>query len=299
MTHKYSYLSRTDPLYDEINKVCDEVHDFLKDLTTAILERVLANPSNTHEVTLLTLLMKLFYNLNYQDLHPKYEDNLGHWMEILKRVMKLENTSEEVFKCKGAVLEVILLYANKYKEDVQSTIQGFCEEIWGLSSTASENPEFDPIVLNSLKFFKSLLSWHEMKEFFTQHMSSLMSSLIIPNIRINKVAVGVFEDEPESFVDYYFRAAELNTRRSAALDLLRVICRSYQTFEPFIKEQIANFLGMNERAPQDECTILGLVIDGCSKGYRDVDGCTQLWVDVEVVNITYQNIVKPTLSRMY
>lgn len=40
--------------------------------------------------------------------------------------MKLQNTSEQIFKCKGAVLEVILLYANKYKEDVQDTIKGFC-----------------------------------------------------------------------------------------------------------------------------------------------------------------------------
>ena len=114
--------------------------------------------------------MKLFYNLNYQDLHPKYEDSLVHWMDIMKGVMKLSNISEAVFKCKGAVLEVILLYANKYKEDVEATIKDFCQEIWELSSNATEDPQYDTIVLNSLKFFKSLLNWPEMKGFFSQNM---------------------------------------------------------------------------------------------------------------------------------
>jgi hypothetical protein len=37
--------------------------------------------------------MKIFYHENYQDLHPKYEDNLGNWMHILKQVMNFQNSS--------------------------------------------------------------------------------------------------------------------------------------------------------------------------------------------------------------
>lgn len=103
ITHKYTVMSRSDPLYAEIIKVCDEAHDFLKDLTTSVLQRVIAD-SNTGEAVILETLMKLFYNLNYQDLHPKYEDNLEHWMNVLKAVMKLPNASEPIFKCKGAAL---------------------------------------------------------------------------------------------------------------------------------------------------------------------------------------------------
>ena len=48
--------------------------------------------------------MRLFYNLNYQDLHPKFEDNLQNWMKILNIVMKLPNGNEGFFKCKGGAL---------------------------------------------------------------------------------------------------------------------------------------------------------------------------------------------------
>lgn len=48
--------------------------------------------------------MHIFYNLNYQDLHPMFEDNLSNWMEILKQVMNFTNSNEITFKCKGAAL---------------------------------------------------------------------------------------------------------------------------------------------------------------------------------------------------
>lgn len=73
-------------------------------MTTNVLQTVISNPNSSEEATILEILMKLFYNLNYQDLHPKYEDNLQHWMSVLKEVMKLPNHNENIFKCKGAAL---------------------------------------------------------------------------------------------------------------------------------------------------------------------------------------------------
>lgn len=136
--------------------------------------------------------MKLFYNLNYQDLHPKYEDDLQHWMSVLKAVMKLPNVNENIFKCKGAALEAILLYANKYKEDVEQAIKDFCVEIWPLCASASEDQEYDSIVFNCLKFFKSLMNWNDMKPFFMENMNQFFQTLILPNIAVNKAATALF-----------------------------------------------------------------------------------------------------------
>lgn len=136
ISHKYSYLSRSDPLYHEIIIMCDTVHDFLLSLTVNLLQS-LQDPPDDSSVKMLALLMSVFYNLNYQDLHPKFEDNLANWMQILKQIMSLKNTSESVFKCKGAALESILLYASKYKEDVEETIKSFCGEIWQLCASAT------------------------------------------------------------------------------------------------------------------------------------------------------------------
>jgi exportin-2 (importin alpha re-exporter) len=169
ISHKYSYEQRSDPLYEEIIIVCDEIHDFLIELMKNTVSKVMAGNASEFEVNILEILIKVFYNLNYQDLHPKFEDNLVDWMNYLKMTMSLNSSgsnSEHIFKCKGAALEVILLYSNKYKEDVKGIIQEFCQEIWQLCSNASEDSEFDDIVFNCLKFFKSLMLWPDMKSFF-------------------------------------------------------------------------------------------------------------------------------------
>ena len=90
ITFKYSYLSRSDPLYEEIIMVCDQLHDFLLELTLKIVQT-----ANLDQGTLeiLETLMNIFYHLNYQDLHPKFEDNLDSWMGVLKHVMNFDNTS--------------------------------------------------------------------------------------------------------------------------------------------------------------------------------------------------------------
>lgn len=89
ITHKYSYESRSDPLYEEIIFMCDRVHDFLLELTLSVLQRVQTNPRGTEDVVVLEILMKVYYNLNYQDLHPKFEDNVASWMAILKEIMNI------------------------------------------------------------------------------------------------------------------------------------------------------------------------------------------------------------------
>jgi len=41
------------------------------------------------------------------------------------------------------------------------------------------------------------------------------------------------------------------------------------------------------------------VIDGSAKGFRDIDGCTSLFVQPEVINHVYENIVKNDLAMIY
>lgn len=138
-----------------------------------------------------------------------------------------------------------------------------------------------------------------MKQFFGQHIDKLFQNLIVPNITINQTAISLFEDEPDVYIDYYFRNSEIQTRRAAAIELMRAISRSYDAFEPFLRNQIENFTSLPQRDVQSECIILGLTIDGSSKGFRDVDGCTQLYVKPEIIYFCYQNIVKKSLGQVH
>lgn len=137
--------------------------------------------------------MILFYNLNYQDLHPEFEDHLPQWMNILKQVMVLPNSNENFFKCKGAALQSILLYASKYKDDVGKEIESFSQEIWTLCANASPDAEYDDIVFNALKYFRSLIMWQDMREFFSNSIPTLISNLILPNFKFTPQYKDLFQ----------------------------------------------------------------------------------------------------------
>ena len=48
----------------------------------------------------------------------------------------------------------------------------------------------------------------------------------------------------------------------------------------------------------EECGLLNLVIDGSCKGFRDIDGCTQLFVNENIILYTYEQIIKGKLYEM-
>lgn len=65
--------------------------------------------------------------MNFQDLHPLFEDNLQTWMKVLQTVLQIVPTTHptETFKCKGEALRAVLLYSTKYREDFEALIQVF------------------------------------------------------------------------------------------------------------------------------------------------------------------------------
>lgn len=61
-----------------------------------------------------------------------------------------------------------------------------------------------------------------------------------------------------------------------------------------MKEQI-NSHGSVTGNKKGEIDLISFIIDGCSKGFRDVDGCTQLFVDQSCIEFSYQEIIKNKL----
>ena len=46
---------------------------------------------------------------------------------------------------------------------------------------------------------------------------------------------------------------------------------------------MTQFMESNDRSQMAVSRILSLLIEGCCKGFRDIDGCTQLFLDEKFV----------------
>ena len=170
LTQKYSREERSDPLYLEIIDVVEKIHDlvmqaiqsYLNQLVSGNLEPVLA-------LKCLRYLLQIFYHCIFQDIHPKVEDNITNWVQILKsilskevenRVMQTSQNKEDaqvnIFNLKGECVKVILLINSKYKEDFDEHLTSFTEEIW--SNCLGHNKiNGGKMVTYSIKYFKSCL----------------------------------------------------------------------------------------------------------------------------------------------
>jgi hypothetical protein len=49
----------------------------------------------------------------------------------------------------------------------------------------------------------------------------------------------------------------------------------------------------------EKCDLLNFIIDGSCKAYRDVDGCTETYVNKNVIVECYEHIVKNDLAQVY
>jgi hypothetical protein len=111
----------------------------------------------------------------------------------------------------------------------------------------------------------------------------------------------LFQDDPQQFVSNYFENNDIDSRRSTSIELLKSICRSYK-FDEYLKNYLNNYVQVLKTQGQNlqtECTLLNLVIDAATVAYRSVDGVTSLGVSEDIIQYTYQQIVKPFFATVY
>lgn len=173
------------------------------------------------------------------------------------------------------------------------------EQIWTLCANASSDPEYDEIVTNALKYFKSLLLWQDMRANFAANIGNLISNLILPNLGLTDYYKDMFKEDIETFLSYFFRNSETLSRRSNAIDLLQSIVRHFnKPFEAFLEEQVKGFAPSPENINM-QCLLLTLVIESAPKGFRDVDGVTSLHIKPDIIIYCYEQLIKNTLNTIY
>jgi len=142
---RYRYEFKSEKLWTEIKLVLDS---FAKPLTELFINTVsLANQHSTNPVAIkvitssLTLICKIFYSLNFQDLPEHFEDNMKTWMENFLAQLTTDNPllktdSEEeaglAEQLKSQICDNISLYASKYDEEFRPYLPQFVTAVWNL-----------------------------------------------------------------------------------------------------------------------------------------------------------------------
>ncbi|KAI9261688.1 Cse1-domain-containing protein [Phascolomyces articulosus] len=254
----------------------------------------------------LILLIKIFYDLNCQDLPEFFEDNMGKFMEFFQYYLVynnqfLDNNDDDeagaLERIKTGICEILELYTQKYEEDFPY-MDGFFSIIVQLLMSLGEHGKYDTLVCKSLSLLTCMVKLERMAPAVTsgETMAQMCEKIALKNIAMREVDEELFEDNPIEYIRRDLEGSDTDTRRRAAADFIRGLMERYepQTTQ-IITQYITHFLerfGANPQANwKDKNMAIFLLVAIASRTSTAQLGVTQTNNLVDIVDFFTKHIL--------
>ncbi|XP_032826379.1 exportin-2 [Petromyzon marinus] len=240
---RYRHEFKSNELWSEIKLVLDTFAAPLTELFKATIELCKTHAADVHALRVLfsslILIAKLFYSLNFQDFPEFFEDNMATWMTNFHSLLTIDNKllqtddDEEaglLELLKSQICDNVALYAQKYDEEFQPYLPQFVTAIWNLLITTGPGVKYDLLVSNAIQFLASVCERPHYKHLFEDQatLTSICEKVIVPNMEFRAADEEAFEDNPEEYIRRDIEGSDVDTRRRAACDLVRGLCRFFE-----------------------------------------------------------------------
>ncbi|OXB61025.1 hypothetical protein ASZ78_015022, partial [Callipepla squamata] len=320
---RYRHEFKSNELWTEIKLVLDAFALPLTNLFKATIDlcSTHANDASALKVLFssLILIAKLFYSLNFQDLPEFFEDNMETWMTNFHSLLTLDNKllqtdviptfvlcedEEEaglLELLKSQICDNAALYAQKYDEEFQPYLPRFVTAIWNLLVTTGQEVKYDLLVSNAIQFLASVCERPHYKHLFEDQntLTSICEKVIVPNMEFR----GNFLRFKFSRTQYNVTIcchADIDTRRRAACDLVRGLCKFFEgpvtgIFSGYVNSMLQEYAKNPSVNWKHKDAAIYLVTSLASKAQTQKHGITQA---NELVNLTefFVNHIQPDLK---
>uniref|UniRef100_A0A4W5QZE5 Exportin-2 n=1 Tax=Hucho hucho TaxID=62062 RepID=A0A4W5QZE5_9TELE len=244
---RYRHEFKSNELWLEIKLVLDTFANPLTELFKATIALCQTHATDINALKILfsslTLISKLFYSLNFQDLPEFFEDNMETWMSNFHNLLTLDNK---------------LLQTD--------------------------------LVSNAIQFLASVCERPHYKHLFEDQntLTSICEKVIVPNMEFRSADEEAFEDNSEEYIRRDLEGSDIDTRRRAACDLVRGLCKFFEgpvtaIFSGYVNSMLGEYAknpGVNWKHKD---AAIYLVTSLASKAQTAKHGITQA---NELVNLT-------------
>ncbi|KAL7294315.1 hypothetical protein TKK_0012326 [Trichogramma kaykai] len=313
---RYRYEFKSQELWTEILYVLQRFAAPLTDLfvATVNLTQTHANDVNALKIIYnsLTIICKVFYSLNYQDLPEFFEDNMATWMTnfhnlLVVQIPALQSDDESeagvIEQLKSQVCDNVCLYAQKYDEEFGPFLPQFVTAIWNLLTSTGAQTKYDGLVSNALSFLATVADRSQYRSLFQDPatLSSICEKVIIPNMEFRESDHELFEDNPEEYIRRDIEGSDVDTRRRAACDLVKVLSKYFEDkimeiFGSYIDAMLQKYVSNPTQNWHSKDAAIYLVTSSASKGQTQKHGVTATSNLVPLPQFAAQHI-EPELAR--
>uniref|UniRef100_A0A1L8DKS7 Exportin-2 n=1 Tax=Nyssomyia neivai TaxID=330878 RepID=A0A1L8DKS7_9DIPT len=313
---RYRYEFKSQTLWLEIKLVLDKLAKPLTDLLVVTMNLVSSHAGNQQALRViygsLVLICKVFYSLNYQDLPEFFEENMQTWMPsfhtmLTTDVLVLKTSDEEnagvMEQLRSQICENLCLYAQKYDEEFSPYMSQFVTAVWELLVNTGIQTKYDTLVSHALTFLGTVADRTHYRHLFEDPnvLASICEKVIIPNMDFRTSDEELFEDNPEEYIRRDIEGSDIDTRRRAACDLVKILSQKFEgkIFDIF-SQYLQVLLGRYAENPQANWrfkdTAIFLVTSLASRGSTQRHGVTQTSELVPLPQFCQQHIV-PELEK--
>ncbi|KAL1925152.1 uncharacterized protein VTP21DRAFT_35 [Calcarisporiella thermophila] len=302
---------RTNELFLEIRFVLEQFAEpFLNIMkqTDALIQANASNATVLPQVAQTLLhLVKIFYDLNCQDIPEYFEDHMEEFMAILYRYLTyknpiLESEDEEdagiLEKIKAGICEIVEMYVTRY-EDVFPMLPQFFETTWTLLTTTGLEPKYDILVSKAISVLSAVVKYDKHRNLFSSEetMRQICEKVILPNMQLRTSDEELFEDDPIEYIRRDLEGSDTDTRRRAATDLVRGIMVQFESqITAIISQYINHYLQQFNSNPsanwKDKDTAIYLLTSIAAKGYAQQHGATATSNLVNVVEFFSNHVAQ-------
>ncbi|KAI3370106.1 hypothetical protein L3Q82_024906, partial [Scortum barcoo] len=300
---RYRHEFKSNELWSEIKLVLDTFALPLTELFKATIELCQTHATDVNALKVLfsslTLISKLFYSLNFQDLPEFFEDNMETWMTNFHGLLTLDNkllqTDDEeeaglLELLKSQICDNAALYAQKYDEEFQPYLPRFVTAIWNLLVSTGQEVKYDLLVSNAIQFLASVCERPHYKHLFEDQntLTSICEKVIVPNMEFRSADEEAFEDNSEEYIRRDLEGSDIDTRRRAACDLVRGLCKFFEgpvtaIFSGYVNSMLAEYAKNPRENWKHKDAAIYLVTSLASKAQTQKHGITQA---NELVNLS-------------
>lgn len=311
-------LFRSDELFLEIKLVLSKFcvpFLLLLQRVDALIEQ---NKDNKAQLVILlevlSLLVKIYHDLNCQDIPEFFEDNLSAGMGIMHKFLVFESDffkpeddedDDEVdilSKVKTSICELIQLYTSRYEDVFDPLLPQFIQSTWNLLTTIGPQQRFDILTSKLLSFLTTVVKIPTHSEIFNNEVAikEISERIIIPNLTVRTSDEELFEDDPIEYIRRDLEGSDADTRRRASIDFLRELktkneSLTTQTILKYIEHYLTEFQANPSNWKSKDLAIY-LFTALAAKGSVTSSGVTSTNLLLDIVGFFTNNIVGELLN---
>ncbi|CAO3609832.1 unnamed protein product [Mucor hiemalis] len=254
----------------------------------------------------LVLLIKIYYDLNCQDLPEFFEDNLPVFVQFFQKYLVYHNpllvTDDEeeegpLEQIKTGICYILELYSSRY-EDAFPQLDQFVPVVVALLNNAGPEPKYDALVCKAFSVLSVVVKNERLSHLFADpnNLNNICEKIALPNIGLRLVDEELFEDNPIEYIRRDLEGSDTDTRRRAAADFIRGLLERFEApVTKIMSEYVGRYLQTYSTNPKgnwkDKNIAIFLLVAIAARSSTMTQGVTKTNALVDVVDFFSKHVL--------